>query len=244
MTTTEAGFLENLTSAARENPLAAALIGGGALWLLLGNDKLRDVAGSATAAVSPLVDVATRNVRATASGLRRTEAPPTAPGMDNDNSFDVPEGMRSAAGAAVDAMSETAGIIKNRFNDSAAYARQKVGELGNPLPGQETFAQAKSSLAEILERQPLVLGVVGMAIGAAVAAALRASDVENEWLGDISDEVKADLTARTGAVSQRVRAASETLKAEIGDTGAEAVDRLKQAGMDAANAVRDEVKSS
>lgn len=244
MTTTETGFLDNLASAARENPLAAALIGGGALWLLLGNEKLREFAGSATAAVSPIVDVATRNVRATTSGLRRTEAPPTAPGMDNDVSFDVPESMRSAAGAAVDAVSGTAEVIKNRFNDSTAYARQKVGQLGNPLPGQETLAQAKSSLAEVLERQPLLLGMVGIAIGAAVAAAFRASDVENEWLGDISDEVKADLSARAGAVSQRVRSASETLKAEISDTGAEAVGRLKQAGMDAANAVRDEVKSS
>jgi len=34
-------FLDNLKEAVRENPLSAALIGGGALWLLMGNDRLK-----------------------------------------------------------------------------------------------------------------------------------------------------------------------------------------------------------
>ena len=41
MNGTQGNFLENLREAIRENPLAAALIGGGALWLLIGNEKLK-----------------------------------------------------------------------------------------------------------------------------------------------------------------------------------------------------------
>ena len=37
-------FIDGLSAAARENPLAAALIGGGALWLLIGSDKLKNAA--------------------------------------------------------------------------------------------------------------------------------------------------------------------------------------------------------
>jgi len=243
MTSTETGFLDNLVAAVRENPLAAALIGGGALWLLMGNEKLKDAANSATAATSTLVDIGARNARATASGLRRTEAPPTAPDMDNDASFHAGESLSNAAGAAGDSVSDTAQKIKSRLDESTAYAREKVASLGNPLPGRETFTKAQSSLADLLERQPLVLGVVGLAIGAAVAGAFRTSDLENEWVGEISDDVKADLNARAGAVSQSIREASDTLKAELGDTAAEAADRLKQAGKDAAHAARDEVKS-
>lgn len=238
MTSTETGFLDSLVSAIQENPLAAALIGGGALWLLAGNEKLKDAANSATAATSRLVD--TRNVRATASGLRRTEAPPTAPEMDYDTSFHAAESFGNAAGAAAD----TAEKIRSRFDKSTAYAREKVSKLGDQLPDKETFTKAQSSLAVILERQPLVLAAVGVAIGAAFAGAFRTSDLENEWVGKISDDVKADLSTRAGAVSQSIRAASDRVKAELSDTAAEAADRLKQAGMDAASAAREEVRSS
>ena len=47
---------------------------------------------------------------------------------------------------------------------------------------------------------------------------------------------------RAGAVTQSLREASDTLKAEFSDTGAEAVDRLKQAGTDAADAAREKLK--
>ena len=50
--TQQTGFLDNLVTAARENPLAAALIGGGAFLLLTGNENLKKAASSATAAGS------------------------------------------------------------------------------------------------------------------------------------------------------------------------------------------------
>ena len=90
---------------------------------------------------------------------------------------------------------------------------------------------------------PLVLGAVGLTIGAAIAGAFRASDLENEWVGELSDDVKADLNTRAGAVSQSLREATDTLSAEVGDVGAETIDRVKQAGIDAADAARKKVRS-
>jgi hypothetical protein len=241
MSGTQTGFFDSLTSAVQENPLAAALIGGGALWLLIGNDKLKGVASSAAAAASPMVDVGARNLRSAASGLQRTAAPPTAPEMDHDGSLRVGETLRDAGNAASDAMSGAADKIRDRLDEGVAYARESFGKLG---PGKKSLAKAQSSLGDMLERQPLVLGAIGLAIGATVAGAFRTSDLENEWIGDLSDDVKADLNTRAGAVSQSLREASDTLKAELGDTGAEAIDRVKQAGMDAADAAREKVKAS
>lgn len=243
MSSTNTGFFDNLVSAVRENPLAAALIGGGAFWLLAGNDKLKSAASSATAAASSIADIGARNLRAAPSKLERAAAPPTAPEMDHDESFRVGEALREAGSAASDAVSGAADNITDRFVEGVAYARENLGNLTNPLPGKEAFTKAQSSLAEMLERQPLVLGIVGLAIGAAVAGAFRTSEVENEWVGEISDDVKAELNTRAGAVSQSLRQASDTLKTELGDKAADFVDRVKQAGTDAADAARTKVKS-
>ena len=239
MSGTQTGFFDSLTSAVQENPLAAALIGGGALWLLIGNDKLKGAASSATSAVSPMVDFGARNLRSAASGLQRTAAPPTAPEMDHERSFRIGETLRDAGNAASDAVSGAADKIRDRLDEGVAYAQDSFGQLGS---GKETLAKAQSTLADMLERQPLALGAIGLVIGAAVAGAFRPSDLENEWIGNLSDDVKADLTTRAGAVSQSLREASDTLKAELGDTGVEAIDRVKQAGMDAADAAREKMK--
>ncbi|MHC6158090.1 hypothetical protein ACVSQB_40930 [Bradyrhizobium elkanii] len=235
MSSTQTSFFDSLVTAVRENPLAAALIGGGAFWLLAGDEKLKSATRSATAAASPIVDLGARNVRAAAFGLQRTAAPPTAPEMDHD---DATETTREAGSAASDAMSEAADKIKDRFDEGLAYARENLS-----MPGKEAFTKAQSSLAGMFDRQPLILGAVGLTIGAAIAGAFRASDLENEWVGELSDDVKADLNTRAGAVSQSLREATDTLSAEVGDVGAETIDRVKQAGIDAADAARKKVRS-
>ena len=242
MSGTQAGFFDSLVNAVRDNPLAAALIGGGALWLLVGDEKLKGAARSASEAVSPMVDTTARNVRAAASGLQRTAAPPTAPEMDHEGGAGAGAALREAGEAASDAMSGAADKIRERVEDGVDYARVNFGKLGSQA--EETFTKAQSSLADVLERQPLVLGVAGLAIGAAVAGAFKASELENEWIGEVSDDVKADLNTRAGAVSKSLGEASDTLKAELGDTAAEAFDRLKQAGTDAADAARGKIMSS
>lgn len=242
MKSTQSGFFDSLVSAVRENPLAACLIGGGALWLLIGNEKLKSAANSATAAASSAADAGARNLREAASRFQTTAAPPTAPELDDEGSFRAGETLREAGTAASDTISGAADKIRDRFDEGVAYARENFSKLGNPLPGKEAFAKAQSSLAGVLDRQPLVLGAVGLAIGAAVAGAFRTSDLENEWVGELSDDMKADLNTRVGAVSQSLREASDTLKAEVSGIGAETVGRAKQAGMDAADAAREKVK--
>jgi hypothetical protein len=237
MSSPRPGFLDSLVSAVQENPLAATLIGGGAAWLLIGSDRLRNTAASVAATAAPIVDIAARNAR-TATMQRQH---PVVPEMDHDEqpqmTASMTEKLREAGGAATESISEAAGTVKERIGDGMAYAREGLGSLA----GKETLSRVQSSLSDTLERQPLLTGMIGLVIGAAVAGAFRTTDLENQWAGEFSDDVKADLGRRAEAVSQSLREASDTVQAELGDTGAEAVDRLKQAGMDAAKAARDSV---
>jgi hypothetical protein len=161
--------------------------------------------------------------------------------MQDEASHGINEAVQNARTAASDAMSGAAETMTDRFDEGIAGAREMFDWVGRALPRKETFMQAQS-LSDLLERQPLVLGAVGLAIGATVAGALAKSSLEDEWVGDLSDGLKADLKERAGAVSQSVREASDTLKAEFADAGAEYVDRVQQAGRDALDAGRENLR--
>ena len=244
MNGSQGSFIDGLSAAARENPLAAALIGGGALWLLIGSDKLKNAAGSITSATAPIADLGARAQTSAFSswedsyGSMRNRASR----MQDEASHTVNETVSKARTAASDAMSGAAETMSERFDEGMAGAREMFDRVGRALPRKETLRQAQSSLSDLLERQPLVLGAVGLAIGATVAGALAKSSLEDEWVGDLSDGLKADLKERAGAVSQSVREASDTLKAEFADAGAEYADRVQQAGRDALDAGREKLR--
>ena len=244
MNGSQGSFIDGLSAAARENPLAAALLGGGALWLLIGSDKLKNAAGSITSATAPIADLGARAQKSAFSswedsyGSMRNRASR----MQGKASHTVNEAVQNASTAASDAMSGAAETMSERFDEGMAGAREMFDRVGRALPRKETLRQAQSSLSDLLERQPLVLGAVGLAIGATVAGALAKSSLEDEWVGDLSDGLKADLKERAGAVSQSVREASDTLKAEFADAGAEYADRVQQAGRDALDAGREKLR--
>ena len=250
MTNTQIDFVESLKTAARENPLGAGLIAGGALWLLIGNDRLKSAVSSAASAASSTIDQGAHTFRA-AGSLKTTSAPPTAPEMDHDGNSGIGQTFRqakssasSAASGAAEAISDAADSIKDRFDEGMAYAQENFNKIGNPLPDRQTLEWARSSLSDILERQPLVVGAIGLAIGAAVAGAFQTSEIENEWAGELSDTVKEDLTTRAEAVAKSVREGVDTVKSEISDAGAELIDGSKRAGKDALNAARETTTGS
>lgn len=238
MNDAQTGFFDSLIAAARENPLSAALVGGGALWLLIGDEKLKGAARSAVNAASDAVDSGSSALRVAATGARRTAAPES----DHEASTGDSKSLRSAGAAATEAISETLGGVRDRLNGGATFASEQFGKLGDAFPAGETLTKARSSLGDMLERQPLVLGAVGLAIGATIAGAFRTSDIESEYVGEISADLKDELSRRGTAVSKALREASDSVMAEVGDTGTEAVDRLKQAGTDAAQAAMDRMK--
>jgi hypothetical protein len=56
--------------------------------------------------------------------------------------------------------------------------------------GSEAYRGFQQTLAEMFDKQPLLLGAVGIAVGAGIAASLPASDLENRLMGDSADSLK------------------------------------------------------
>jgi hypothetical protein len=98
-----------------------------------------------------------------------------------------------------------------RTYQPSAPRRKAVAPVGRQPHVQfdkQAYEKAQSSLATALERQPLLLGAVGVAMGAAVAGAFRMTATESETMGKLSDDLKSDFGVRTEAVAQSLREAS------------------------------------
>jgi hypothetical protein len=173
-------FIRDLSDAARKNPLSAALIGMGVLWLFTGN---RSVARGGD------------YVRA---GLDRI---PDAAG----NAFDAARStVRSGSEAIGERMASMKDAVLDRAGDAldstARYGREyadAASEYANAMPGATTeiFDTVRSNLSDIFRSQPLALGAIGVAIGAGIAAALPTTELEADYVGETSDTFKKKATA-------------------------------------------------
>ena len=229
-------FVSGLTQAARDNPLAAALIGGGALWLMLGN---RPIAGAASGIASSAQTVAEKGMQAASqaadavasAGSRVAEAASDMTRKASDvaasTSSSMTERMQQAAGSASDTFSQ-------QTEQLARSGEEKLRSTPNMIPPlREGLANAQSALTDLLDRQPLVLGALGLAIGAGVASALKTTSLENELAGSYSDEVKDEVKARAERVVETTQRAAGDLGNDFRAAASEAVDKLRGAGADA-----------
>jgi hypothetical protein len=83
------------------------------------------------------------------------------------------------------------------------------------------FATAQSNIADLMDRQPLVLGAIGLGVGAAMAAALPSTAVE----ADLMSQASADFQART----QEVTAEMTERAADVADNVTAAITKEAQA---------------
>jgi hypothetical protein len=156
------GFIDNLGEAARRNPLSAALIGMGVLWLLAGGrsaGRARDL-------------------------MRGT-------GLDGvpEATKDTFSSVKSGIGASTEAIKDAAGSSFDavRSADAVNQAAEFAQAMPNPA---DVFETARDNLTELFKAQPLALGAIGLAIGAGIAAALPNTEVENAYLGKASETLR------------------------------------------------------
>jgi hypothetical protein len=204
------GFVDSVAEAARRSPISAALIGMGVLWLFAGKSAGRVGDLIRRIGTDRFSDAATDTFSSAMSG--NTAA------------------LRDAANSSLQAVREesTAGI------DAAA---EFVQAAPNPA---DIFENARDNLTALFKAQPLTLGAVGLAIGAGIAAAIPGTEVENAYLGEVSDTVRSKTAEVT---SQQVDKAT-ALATQVIDVAAEearkqglTVEGVKAAASDFANRV-------
>ncbi len=180
----------------------------GAIWLLTtrsdrgaelirrtGIDRLPDAAQDAWAGASSGLQSGTRHIREATS--------------------DAADTIRRGGDKALERLSGTGQQFARAATDYVSDLPDRAGNL---------FDDARDSLAELFKSQPLAIGAVGLAVGAAIAAAFPATDIEGEYLGEGSEFVKQKASEIAGEQVERVT--------EIGKKVADAVvDEARQQGL-------------
>jgi len=122
-----------------------------------------------------------------------------------------------------DRVADTAGSVADTASSYASTVVDYASAAGHSVSDQSSriASQARSSMGHATDRvlrdQPLVVALVGLAAGAAVAAAFPTTEIERRTLGDAGEKL-ADAAGKAG----------EQLK----DAGAKAGERLLNAAED------------
>jgi hypothetical protein len=202
------GFIRDLGEAARKNPVSAALIGMGVAWMFAGRSQ-RGSELMRRAGIDRLPEAAQDAWQGTSSHLR------SGARSVRETAGDATDMIRSQSGRVVDQMTEAG---ERLVQSASGYIDELPEHAGN------LFDDTKENLTEIFKSHPLAIGAVGVAIGAAMAAAFPTTETEAEYLGEGSEFIKQKASEFTGEQIERA--------SEIGMKVADAVaDEARQQGL-------------
>jgi hypothetical protein len=205
-------IVDRVNAAIRDNPLAAGLIGAGVAWMLMGGTKgFGLVAGAAKGAARMAGSAAAAAGSAVASGV--TKAGPVTAGLKDAVSDAagsaaslVPEMSMPDTDEALEVVTDAGVTVGDRVNSAAAASR-------------EYGAVIQSRLSESLERQPLLLGAIGLAIGAGIASTFATTAVENELMGEQGTAAREKLQGLKSEMADRAKQIASDIKDEADRQG-------------------------
>jgi hypothetical protein len=239
--------VEQINQAIRDNPLAAGMIGVGLFMTFFGNAGIPKLAAKLPDAAKGAARAATDGFSATARTVG--DAASAAGSKVSDAATNLTDQASEAARASLPNLdtgnlSERASEMKDNLTAGAQQVRERVTTAAQS--GWDATAGLRSQLSENLERQPLLLGALGLAIGAGIASVLPATDTERGLAGDkasaLRDEMKSRASRFVSDVKEEAAAQGFTPAAAQGALE-EVARRAKNVASKARDTARDKVSS-
>jgi ElaB/YqjD/DUF883 family membrane-anchored ribosome-binding protein len=130
------------------------------------------------------------------------------------------DGVKSATQAVSDTANDIMGsaevaveTIKTETVDAVETVSNKAAELGQA--GVQAAQQARTTFDEIIERNPLLVGGIALAIGAFVAASLPGTEIEDKLFGESSHDIKNKASQAVAEGVERAKGAAADAVGEI-----------------------------
>ena len=204
--------VDQINQAIRDNPLAAGLIGVGLFMTFFGNAGIPKLAAKVPDAAKGAARAATDGIAAGARTV--TDAVSEAAGAAGSKLSDVAGNLADQASHAASSVSapeldtgrlaDRAVEMKDNLTAGAQQVRERVVTAAQS--GWDASAAWRGQLSDSLERQPLLLGAIGLAIGAGIASVLPATETERELVGDKAAAVRDEVTNRATRLVSDVKA--------------------------------------
>ncbi|RAI25746.1 hypothetical protein CH338_31095, partial [Rhodoplanes elegans] len=105
-----------------------------------------------------------------------------------DRATGVGRGAYDAASGAYERAADLGHEAYDRAADLGQGAYARARSVGESIADQASHAQA--GLMRIVREQPLVVGAVGLALGALIGAAMPRSRTEDQLMGEAADDMK------------------------------------------------------
>ena len=233
-----ADFVSGLQDAVRQNPVSAALVGVGILWMFAGGNRI-------TAAAALLPSAARAAATGVGSGLQNSAdmvgaAAESARSVGTQVIDGVRDSLASAGAAVGDTASQSYDAAKRAVSDAAPKTRSVPTQQAGTADGMA--GALHTNLKDTFERQPLLLGAIGLAVGAGMAAGLPATKIETEFAGDAADRVTAQVK---DFASEQVDRVTDTAIRTLDAVKEEAVTQglTPEAVKDGAAAIGEKVKT-
>jgi ABC-type transporter Mla subunit MlaD len=229
----------------RNNPIPAGLIGIGLGWLMMSGQSSGQRRGYVRSQYYPGVapryreygyatgqDYGYGSEYAGRTGERFGDATHQARESVGGVAHDAQSAVSGAAHDAQSAVSgaarqasETAGDVAHQAGQAVSGVASQTQETLEDLAQQARYQtwQARSSLEEALETNPLAVGVAAFGVGAAIALLAPTTRQEQEWMGETRDHLmhQAQETIRdTQEKIQHVVAEAGTAAKETAETEA------------------------
>jgi len=253
---------------AKDNSLPLALVGAGLAWMMFNRNRS---SGSSYSYESRTYNPSARTQGA--YGLDYDAGPESgylgedyeATGSNGSNGG-IREKVRGVAGSAKGAIGGAAGSAKEaigsqadkakhavssarqRVSSTASTAAERAREVAGSARQQAVHYghRAEETFLDTLEREPLIIGGLGLAVGAAVGMALPRTPIEDRYVGPLRE--KAWDQGRTRAkegfeqAKEVATAAAHTLKEEADRQGVTDVQSLVEKAKTIARAGVDTAK--
>lgn len=147
-----------------------------------------------------------------------------------------------AAGSAAESIGSgsSAAADAQRVTEAGREARDQLGQLGDGT---------RQRLGWLVREQPLVLGAIGLAVGAAVGALLPGTETEDRLMGETRDDLaeRARATAEQGFERAKEAAGEHLERAKDRGGGTDVsggADRVGSALSETAREVREAVRDA